>query len=302
MNLASTRSDFSMNDLDPAWLRSFDAIARAGSITRAAQQVHRTQSAVSTQLQQLEASIGVRLVERSTRALALTEQGERFLPHARRLLAAQQEVHAAMAPGAAAAPVCRVGVSEYFLPARLGELLSVLRDSAPAARFEVLWSGSAALQRLWQLGEVDLAVVATEAPPASARLVQREPLVWVVARGQMPVPGAPIPLVLLGPDCPVHALALQAMARSGWPHHVRLSCSGSQAAVAAVRAGWGVGCLNLSAVPADLEQLARHAGRRWPAAGRLAFHLLAKPSMRATELALLRWASTRQPASKASKR
>ena len=86
-----------MNDLDPAWLRSFDAIARTGSVTRAAQQVHRTQSAVSTQLQQLEASVGARLVERTTRSLTLTEQGENFLPHARRLLALQDEARASVA-------------------------------------------------------------------------------------------------------------------------------------------------------------------------------------------------------------
>ena len=55
-----------MNDLDPGWLRSFAAIAQTGSVTRAAERVHRTQSAVSTQLQQLEATVGARLVERST--------------------------------------------------------------------------------------------------------------------------------------------------------------------------------------------------------------------------------------------
>ena len=85
-----------MNDLDPAWLRSFAAIARAGSVTRAAQQVHRTQSAVSTHLQHLEAAVGTRLVQRSTRTLALTAQGLAFLPHALSLLRAQDDAHAAV--------------------------------------------------------------------------------------------------------------------------------------------------------------------------------------------------------------
>jgi DNA-binding transcriptional LysR family regulator len=279
-----------MNDLDPAWLRSFDAIARTGSVTRAAQQVHRTQSAVSTQLQQLEASVGARLVERSTRSLALTEHGERFLPHARGLLAAQQAALASVTTRAAPT-VWRIGVSEYFLPAHLGELLAVLRDSAPGVRFELMWSASAALQRLWDAGEIDLAIVTTAASHPDARLLRREPLAWVAAPGQLPAPGASIPLVLLGPDCPVHAMALRAMARSGLPHHLQLSCSGSQAAVAAVRAGWGVGCLNLAAVPPDLQQLTRAGGRQWPPAGRLAFHLLARPALRAAERALRRWAS-----------
>ena len=49
------------------------------------------QSAVSTHLRQLEAALGTRLVERSTRSLALTAEGERFLPYAQRLLALQAE-------------------------------------------------------------------------------------------------------------------------------------------------------------------------------------------------------------------
>lgn len=280
-----------MTDLDPAWLRSFEAIARTGSVTRAAQQVHRTQSAVSTQLQQLEASLGVRLVARTTRSLTLTEQGERFLPHARQLLALQQEAHASVAPRHAPT-VWRVGVSEYFLPARLGELLAVLRDSAPHARFELLWSGSAALQRLWDAGEVDLAIVTTATPVAGARLLKREPLAWVAAPGHTPLPGATVPLVLLGPDCPVRAMALSAMARSAMPHHVQLTCTGSQAAVAAIRAGWGVGCLNLAAVPPDLDLLSRSSSRPWPAPGRISFYLQARPALRETALALRRWAAT----------
>src|SRR6186713_618879 len=136
-----------MNDLDPLWLRSFIAIAQAGSVTRAAGRVNRTQSAVSTHLQQLEASVGARLVQRSTRALALTAEGERFLPHARRLIDLQEEARAAVQPALQAA-VWRIGLSEYFLPARLADLLALLRDAQPQARFELLWASSAALQQL----------------------------------------------------------------------------------------------------------------------------------------------------------
>ena len=191
-----------MNDLDPSWLRSFDAIARTGSITRAAMLVHRTQSAVSMQLQQLENAVGVRLVERSTRALALTEQGERLLPHARGLIDAQREAHAAVVPQPTPT-VWRIGISEYFLPGRLGELLDVLQSSAPHVRFELLWSGSMALKHLWDAEQVDLVVVLGDFAGLGARLLRREPLAWVVAPGHSPSPGASAPLVLLGPDCPV---------------------------------------------------------------------------------------------------
>ena len=279
-----------MNDLDPAWLRSFWAIARAGSITRAAQQVHRTQSAVSTHLQQLEAALGARLVERSTRALALTAQGLAFLPHAQSLLRAQDEARAAVRPAREAETTHRLGISEYFMPDRLGELLGVLRDAAGAARLELLLGTSAPLQRHWARGDADLVVVTATAPPPGAKLLRREPLAWVAAPGLALPAGQPVPLVLLGHECPVREIALGALARHGRAHHLQLGCTGSQAAVAAIRAGWGVGCLNQSAITPDMAVLSRQDAKRWPSPGRLSFYLLARPGARALAQALAAWA------------
>jgi len=279
-----------MTDLDPLWLRSFIAIAQAGSVTRAAARVNRTQSAVSTHLQQLEASVGARLVQRSTRALALTAEGERFLPHARRLIELQDEARASVQPAQQAA-LWRIGLSEYFLPARLADLLALLRDAQPQARFELLWASSAALQQLWAAGAMDLAVVTSDKALPGARLLRREPLSWVAAPGWQPPANTPAPLVLLGPDCPVRAMALAALARSARPYHLQLSCTGSHGAVAAMRAGWGIGCLNQSAIPADLDVLTRRDPRGWPSPGRLSFHVLAKPALRDTERLLRQWAS-----------
>lgn len=280
-----------MTDLDPSWLRSFVAIAQAGSVKRAAQQVHRTQSAVSTHLQQLEAAVGTRLVERTTRALALTEAGERFLPHARRLIDLQAQARASVQPASARQPVLRLGLSEYFFPGKLAELLAVLSDAAPQARFELMWSNSVPLRRLWLAGEMDLAVVTSTQPVAGARLLRREPLAWVAAPGHAPPADRPTPLVLLGPECPVREIALTALARSGRAHHVQVSCTGSQAAVAAVRAGWGVGCLNAAAVPSDLQAWGTGRSSRWPSPGRLAFYLLSRPEVHSVASALRRWAA-----------
>jgi len=278
-----------MNDLDPAWLRSFAAIARAGSVTRAAQQVHRTQSAVSTHLQHLEAAVGTRLVQRSTRTLALTAQGLAFLPHALSLLRAQDDAHAAVRP-AREAPMHRLGISEYFMPDRLGELLGVLRDADAGAQLELLLGTSAPLLQHWAQGSADLVVVTATAPPAGARLLRREPLAWVAAPGLALPPGRPVPLVLLGTECPVRDIALAALARNGRAHHLQLGCTGSQAAVAAIRAGWGVGCLNQSAITPELDVLTRRDPTRWPSPGRLSFYLLARPAARPLAQALAAWA------------
>ena len=78
-------------NLDLTALRSFTAVADAGGVTRAAAQLNLTQSAVSMQLKRLEESLGLQLLDRSARRIALTAQGEQLLAYARRLLALNDE-------------------------------------------------------------------------------------------------------------------------------------------------------------------------------------------------------------------
>lgn len=73
--------------LDILGVQAFVALAEHGSFVKAAEALFITQAALSRRLQNLEAFLGVRLVERTTRSLALTQVGEEFLPQVRRLLA-----------------------------------------------------------------------------------------------------------------------------------------------------------------------------------------------------------------------
>jgi DNA-binding transcriptional LysR family regulator len=73
--------------IDTLGVQAFIAIADRGSFSRAAQDLHITQTALSRRMQNLESFLGVKLVERTTRSVALTAIGQNFLPQARRLLA-----------------------------------------------------------------------------------------------------------------------------------------------------------------------------------------------------------------------
>ena len=64
-------------------LRAFEAAGRLLSFTRAAEELHVTQAAISHQIKNLEMSIGVRLFRRLNRALLMTEAGQRYLPAVR---------------------------------------------------------------------------------------------------------------------------------------------------------------------------------------------------------------------------
>lgn len=68
-------------------LRGFEAAARLLSFTRAGEELHLTQSAVSRQMQELEEQLGVKLFERRHRALALTDAGQQLYPAAAQVLA-----------------------------------------------------------------------------------------------------------------------------------------------------------------------------------------------------------------------
>jgi len=67
-------------------LRAFAAVAACGSFTKAARQLHLTQAAVSVLVRELEAELGVRLLDRNTRRVDLSDAGRDFLPHAQRVL------------------------------------------------------------------------------------------------------------------------------------------------------------------------------------------------------------------------
>ena len=67
-------------------LKAFVTIAREGNLTRSAEQLHLSQSALSTQVKSLEESLGVRLFDRSSRGMKLSEQGQSLLRRAEEAL------------------------------------------------------------------------------------------------------------------------------------------------------------------------------------------------------------------------
>ncbi|CAO5253385.1 LysR family transcriptional regulator [Frankia sp. AgKG'84/4] len=77
-------------------LRTFQAVARGGSVTRAAAELHYAQSSVSEQVQALETELGGALFERAGRRLRLTAAGERLLGYVDQLLALLDEARAAV--------------------------------------------------------------------------------------------------------------------------------------------------------------------------------------------------------------
>src|SRR3979409_2728577 len=86
--------------LDIDLLRSFVSVVDTGGFTRAGERVHRTQSTVSQQIRRLEDTFGCPLLHRNGKQATPTEEGERLLSYARRILALAEEARAVVARAA----------------------------------------------------------------------------------------------------------------------------------------------------------------------------------------------------------
>lgn len=121
-------------------LESFVRSAEAGGFSGGARRLGLTPAAVSRNVAQLERNLGVRLFHRSTRSLALTETGERFLLALRDDLAGVQAAIAAVAGGDAPAGVLKVSMSVTFgadvLLPLLPQFLARYPQVRPEWRFE----------------------------------------------------------------------------------------------------------------------------------------------------------------------
>jgi LysR family transcriptional regulator, low CO2-responsive transcriptional regulator len=106
-------------------LRIFEAVARLGNYSRAAEEIHITQPAVSVQMRQLEALVGLPLIELVGKNLTLTAAGREVLEYSRRILEEQRDAEKAIAAirgvDAGELAIAVVSTAKYFAPRVLME-------------------------------------------------------------------------------------------------------------------------------------------------------------------------------------
>ena len=120
-----------------ALLQTFLRVAEAGSFSAAAQQLATTQPTVSRRVQMLESLLGARLVERSTRGLRLTEEGERCAAQAQDLIDGWQSLAEELDGGDELAGTLRLRVPHAFGQSQLIDPLAAFLTRHP--RVSVEW-------------------------------------------------------------------------------------------------------------------------------------------------------------------
>ncbi len=176
-------------------LRSFVAVAECGGFHRAAGQLNLTQSTVSQQIKRLELETKKPLFRRTTRTVALTDDGEMLLGDARRLLQLEEAARRRLTAPPLSGTV-RLGAVEEVAGGSLPPALGRFARSHPNVKLEVQIGLSSPLIEQLDAGRLDVVFAKRPLGTSRGRLIWREPMVWAAAETFELVAGAALPLAL----------------------------------------------------------------------------------------------------------
>ena len=186
--------------LDLDQLQTFVTIADTGSFTRAAEEVHRTQSAVSMQMRRLEERIGRPLFEKDGRSNRLSEEGERLLTYARRMLRLNRETMAAFDDASLEGHV-RIGTPDDYADRFLPEIMARFSRSNPRVELTVVCEPTPGLAEHIKRGNLDLALITHNEARGASEVVRREPLLWVTSANHATHEQDVLPMAFGRPTC-----------------------------------------------------------------------------------------------------
>lgn len=245
-------------DLQTDWLRCFVAVVDAGSLSSAAGEVHRSQSAVSMQLKKLEEALGCRLLERGARRLELTADGQTLLGYARRILDLHGEARGAL-NGAALTGRVRLGVPDDYAARYLTPALRRFAPRHSGVEIELSCEQSTALIPRVASGELDLALVSRD-HARRGTLLFHEPMVWVGSAQFELWRRDPLPIAVYEEASLARRSAIHALAQQGRRYKVVYHSSSLAGQIAAVESGLAVAALTKCSAPEHLQILGSEHG------------------------------------------
>jgi DNA-binding transcriptional LysR family regulator len=245
-------------------LRVFTEVAQRGSMAGAAAALHLTPPAISMQIKELEAQVGLPLFDREGRKLRLSTAGEYFVVHARKLLAALKEAEDAVARmkrlDEGLLTIGMVSTAKYFVP----QLLARFREAHPAIDLRLrVAPNREQLVELLRAREVDLSIMGR--PPKGlatrAEAFAAHPLVFVCPAGHPllgagPLPAGEIaeqPLIVREPGSGTRAAMEQYFAEHHVDPRIAMDMSSNETIKQAVIAGMGISFLSLHTVWLELR-------------------------------------------------
>lgn len=244
-----------MQPLDLAVLKNFAVVAHMRSISLAAAQVGRTQSALSMQMRRLEDHVGHALLHRSGSGVRLTAAGEKFLTHTEELLARHDEILAEMG-GTALTGSVSLGCPEDYSISFLPDLLRGFCALNPGVELRMVCAPTIELRPLLHRRRIDIALISLP-DPNHPDAVREESFAWVA---DSPTPDvlnhAVLPLALSAPMTLDYRAACDAMEAVNRRYRVAFASNSLAGLIAIARSGHAVSVFTRTAVPPDLAIVA----------------------------------------------
>ena len=261
---------------DPVLLRTFVAVADSLSFTQAAAQLGLSQPTISQHIRKLEHAAGRLLVNRDTRQVSLTDNGDAMLGFARSILAAQDKA-VSYFTGTAMRGRLRFGSADDLALTQLPRVLREFRQLYPQINLELTVGQSGALVRRLESGQLDLVFAKLEPGGGHpGRVVRRDRLVWLGHPSLSLEPALPVPLIAYQAPSLSRQLAIGALEASGRTWRITCNTRDVNGVLAAVRAGMGVAVFPFSLIPTDLVKVSDRFSL--PALGDVDYVLVANPA------------------------
>ncbi len=240
-----------MENLDSDLLRTFVAVAEAGSVTDGASRIHRSQSATSLQIKRLEAILGQSVFERHGRGVVLSDTGHRLLPIAldvtARLDSALRDISQTTVSGK-----LRIGIPDDHSRAKLAQIIAAFTRHHPQAELEVTCAISAEFPDALDKGSLDLAIYEVERTRKHEELLLEDPTCWVSSAHRDFYSDDILPVALFDHACWWRDAAIASLERRSRPYRIVYSSQSVSGVIAAVEAGIAVGLLGRSSLHSGL--------------------------------------------------
>jgi DNA-binding transcriptional LysR family regulator len=233
-------------------LHALVEFAQAGSIAGAAGRLYRTPSAITRQLQRLEAELGAELLDRSVKPPRLNSLGSRVLEQARDLLQRTEALRSIVSRDAEPHGLLRIGLAHPLAEGTLMDPIRALTEKYPKVRLRLLSELTGELFKRLLAGELEVAVVLlpegrTAPPPLLTNIIATDRMEIVQgAAGNFDGDWKSLgkaPWVLNPPGCPLRASLIDRMERAGFNPMIAAEVHNMHLQLAFVQSGYGVGLL-----------------------------------------------------------
>ncbi|MFD1342401.1 LysR family transcriptional regulator [Litorisediminicola beolgyonensis] len=271
-----------MRNFDLTALRSFVTVAETGGVTRAANLLNLTQSAVSMQLKRLEESLGLSLLDRSGRGVSLTASGEQLLKYGRKMLAINDEAWGRLTAQDYEGEL-RLGVPNDIIYPVVPQVLKRFAADFPRMRVRLISAPTRALKAMFGRGECDLILTTEDRPDGEAVVIVEKPLVWVGAEDGQAWKRRPLPVASCS-NCVFRDGITRVLDESGLEWERAVESELDNAVEAAISADLGVAALIEGNLPPNCVPVAH--GGALPDPGRTGIALYTLPGAPAPQQAM----------------